>query len=654
MNRLTLLLPVLTTLLVAQAPTPQSATGKEEDELLALLNTPITVASKKALTTRESPSVVSLVTREEIQASGARDLIDVLRLVPGFDIGYDVQGVTGPSLRGLWGYEGKILLLWDGVEMNETLYGTTQLGNHYPVDQIKRVEIIRGPGSSIYGGYAEVAVIQITSLGPEDLPDHVGAGLFYGKGKDATYRQGGHLLAGTAGDGYKLTFGAFAGDGKRSDGDYTDPAGTTFNLKDNSKIRPLFANLGLTAGDFSFRAIIDQYFMEQRDNLGATATPTATGIRFGSTNLEARYAWKVSKDLVITPFVLWRDQKPWWVDDPSAGIFTITTSRTRFGVGLGWDINAQLNLAAGLESQKDKAETILPTGPYASGSHEVSYTTTSAYAQVAYQGPVNITVGARYDNHSEVGSSFVPRLAVTKVFGKWHLKVLYANAFRTPAIQNINQPLPGAGTIESEKTRTAEVEVGVQAGANLFTLNIFDTVINKPLVYSGVGASTGYVNRERIGTRGAELEWKSRQSWGFLNGNLTWFKPVDNQVAEWSVPNEDAHLLGMSNTKATLAAGLKLGAGFTLGPSLVWFSERYGYVATSGVSGLTLEKLPSDFLVNLNLGWTRGALRADLGLFDAGDRRRAFVEPYASDLSVARGPLPGTGREITAKLRYGF
>jgi outer membrane cobalamin receptor len=640
-KRITLLLPALSLALVAQ-----EAPSKEEEDLLALLNTPITVASKKALTTRESPSVVSLITREEIQASGARDLIDVLRLVPGFDVNYDVQGVTGPALRGLWGYEGKILLLWDGVALNETLYGTTQLGQHYPVDQIKRVEIIRGPGSAMYGGYAELAVIQVTTLGPEDLPEKVGAGLAYGRGKDATYRQAGNLLAGFSGDGYKVTFGAYAGSGKRSDGNYTDPQGTTFNLKDNSKIRPLFANLGLTAGDFSFRAIVDQYFMEQRDNLPPAATPTPTGIRFGSTNVEVKYAWKVSKDLVITPFLIWRDQKPWWVSDDSAGTFTIATTRTRFGVGLGWDLNASVNLAAGLETLKDKAESVPPTGPFLNGTQSVDYTSKAAYAQLAYQGPVNITVGARWEDHSEVGSAFVPRLALTKTFGKWHLKVLYANAFRTPAIQNINQAADPLVGVESEKTRTAEVEAGVQFGANLVTLNVFDTLIKKPLVYT---AST-YFNGTQVGSRGVEAEWKTRQTWGFLTGNVTWFKAAGNEVPQWSVPGQDSQLLGSSSTKATFAGGIKLPGGFTLGPSLLWFSERYGYVAQPGVGGLTLEKLPADFLVNLNLAWVQGAFRADLGVFDGGDRRRPFVQAYDG----GHGPLPGTGREIQAKLRYGF
>src|SRR4051812_12335517 len=77
-------------------------------ELEKLINQLIAVASKKPLNTRESPSIVTLITDEEIRRSGARDMIDVLRMVPGFDFGVDVEGVTGLGLRGNWAHEGKI------------------------------------------------------------------------------------------------------------------------------------------------------------------------------------------------------------------------------------------------------------------------------------------------------------------------------------------------------------------------------------------------------------------------------------------------------------------------------------------------------------------------------------------------------------------
>ncbi|MGZ4060958.1 MAG: TonB-dependent receptor plug domain-containing protein, partial [Bacteroidia bacterium] len=106
-------------------------------ELEKLINSLIGVASIKPLSGRESPSIVSLITEEEIKNSGARDLMDILNMVPGIDFGVDVEGVVGIGMRGNWAHEGKVLLLLDGQEMNEGLFGTTQFGNHIPVDQIK-------------------------------------------------------------------------------------------------------------------------------------------------------------------------------------------------------------------------------------------------------------------------------------------------------------------------------------------------------------------------------------------------------------------------------------------------------------------------------------------------------------------------------------
>jgi outer membrane receptor for ferrienterochelin and colicin len=89
--------------------------------------------------------------------------------VPGFAFGVDVQGVVGIGVRGNWGHEGKVLLLIDGQRANELLYSTTQFGGHYPADLIERVEIIRGPGSAVYGGFAELAVINVITRTPESL-----------------------------------------------------------------------------------------------------------------------------------------------------------------------------------------------------------------------------------------------------------------------------------------------------------------------------------------------------------------------------------------------------------------------------------------------------------------------------------------------------
>src|SRR4051812_788420 len=65
-----------------------------------LLNVEISVASKKALTLRESPGIVTLITQDEIRNSGAHDLMEVLSMVPGLYFGVDVEGVVGIGVRG--------------------------------------------------------------------------------------------------------------------------------------------------------------------------------------------------------------------------------------------------------------------------------------------------------------------------------------------------------------------------------------------------------------------------------------------------------------------------------------------------------------------------------------------------------------------------
>lgn len=168
-----MLLALVWTILMQIPPMDEPAENEHESlhsmSLEELMNVVVTVTNKSPSIARESSSIISVITRDEIQASGARDLIDVLRLIPGFDFGLDGWVPSGPSMRGIWGAEGRILMLWDGVEMNENSAGSLHIGNRYPVDQIKRVEIIRGPGSIMYGGYAEIAVISITSLQAEDI-----------------------------------------------------------------------------------------------------------------------------------------------------------------------------------------------------------------------------------------------------------------------------------------------------------------------------------------------------------------------------------------------------------------------------------------------------------------------------------------------------
>ena len=168
-----LLLPVLGFAEIVFAQQTED-TGPEdffEMSLEELAEISIDVASRKESTAREAPGVVTVITRDQIQKSGARDLIDILRLVPGFDVGFDTNGAYGVAIRGIWANEGKVLVLMDGVPLNDEMYGTFQYGHHIPVDIIERIEIMRGPGSVMYGESAELGVISIKTMTPQKEND---------------------------------------------------------------------------------------------------------------------------------------------------------------------------------------------------------------------------------------------------------------------------------------------------------------------------------------------------------------------------------------------------------------------------------------------------------------------------------------------------
>lgn len=132
-----------------------------------LLQVEVTGASRFAQPTRDAPSAVTVITREEIRDHAWRTLADVLDAVPGVftatDRMYQYAGVRGflqPS-----DYNTNVLLLIDGIPTNDALYNQAFLGSEGLLDValIERVEFIPGPGSSAYGSNAILGVINVVT-----------------------------------------------------------------------------------------------------------------------------------------------------------------------------------------------------------------------------------------------------------------------------------------------------------------------------------------------------------------------------------------------------------------------------------------------------------------------------------------------------------
>ena len=129
----------------------------------------VTIATRHETQISKAPSIVTVITDKEIKNLGYRTFAEILRTVPGFEIlKTGALGDTIPAVRGFAG-DNKVRVMLNGHLVNNPLRGGAFVNfDDFPVEGIKRIEIIRGPGSAIYGENAFLAVINII---PKDAKD---------------------------------------------------------------------------------------------------------------------------------------------------------------------------------------------------------------------------------------------------------------------------------------------------------------------------------------------------------------------------------------------------------------------------------------------------------------------------------------------------
>ena len=131
----------------------------------------ISSVSKHNEDIRLAPATISVITQEEILQRGYTDLIDILKDIPGFDISiYYGQLYANVYQRGFRSNNtDKILLLFDGVEENDLWSNFAHISQQYPITNIKRIEVIYGPASTMYGPNAFSGVINVITREPSDF-----------------------------------------------------------------------------------------------------------------------------------------------------------------------------------------------------------------------------------------------------------------------------------------------------------------------------------------------------------------------------------------------------------------------------------------------------------------------------------------------------
>jgi len=163
---------VILTLPITRSSYAQSkGTGLEEMFAIFSEEEIVVSALKKPQTVSRSPAIMSVVTAKQIRQMGARTLADVLEMVPGFDITMNKNGTREIGVRGILLLDSsKVKVLIDGHSINEPATGgATWLFDSLVVENAKRIEIIRGPGSALYGQNAFLAVINVITKDTDDI-----------------------------------------------------------------------------------------------------------------------------------------------------------------------------------------------------------------------------------------------------------------------------------------------------------------------------------------------------------------------------------------------------------------------------------------------------------------------------------------------------
>ena len=146
------------------------ATDLTQKSLEDLMNIEVTSVSKREQKISQAAAAVFVISREDIGHSGALNIPDLLRMVPGLDVAQIDAGKWAISARGFNGqYSNKLLVLIDGRTVYSPIFaGVFWDSQDVPLDSIERIEVIRGPGAAVWGANAVNGVINIITISAKD------------------------------------------------------------------------------------------------------------------------------------------------------------------------------------------------------------------------------------------------------------------------------------------------------------------------------------------------------------------------------------------------------------------------------------------------------------------------------------------------------
>lgn len=606
--------------LLAQATEKEKVTDIADVSLEDMLNQEISVAGKTAQKISEAPAIISVITAEDIKNMGATSLYEVLSYVPGINLTETYYGYTSVSFRGnlQTNYNNKSLLLINDHPMYETIVGSYYL-EQVPVGMIKRIEIIRGPGSTLYGTNAFAGVIKIVTKEGADL-----------KGGELSMLAGSHGVVnprfafGREYNGFQYSFGAEMMDSKGYDFTVAkDEDGRSGVIDYENDVAS-----GMGSASYKGLRLNLGYFYNRKDKFGVVPTLVSTGEReLRGFFADVSYQWVINKVLTLDfltyydrlskdEFVAWYPplyaQQAAGVGEPSAQVYTGSKNGLNIQGTCNLPYNTRVIGGFFFEYQRTTPYLWLNNDTRRLSSFkawafldEHSTHDTSGYIQLDTKlfDRLGLVGGLRFNHNRDYGNKVTPRAGVVFALTKdVSLKVLYGQAFRNPNffekhVETVNV-LDGDPFLQPEEISTLDVGLDWMINPsnnlriNYFYLTTDSLITRSKLVPAGELGNTRptpqYGNSPGQTISGVEAEVKgSFLKKLFYFTNLSYTTGTEN--------NNDADIMFIPHVLVNAGFNWKFTEACRLSPYLQFTGKKEGSLAKG--TPVTVE---SYFLVNLN------------------------------------------------------
>jgi len=541
-----------------------SSLQADDEEPYELKPDMVVTPSRVAESLSETLASVSVITRENIEISVAEDLFELLRLQPGVDVvrsgGPGAQ--TSVFLRG--SNSNHVLVLIDGIRVSSSNTGA-YTWEQLPLNQIERVEIVRGPRGSTYGSDSIGGVIQVFTRSSPDPYARVTGGSYGTAEFEGGLGYEGENTRLSINAGYRNVdgFSAQNPDGFSYDPDNDGFEGFSLGIKGSTRVE-------YGRWQYSLLALDNETEFDQGVS---DARQIITSVGFGG-NFSPNWDYQLIGGYIIDE--LFSD----------FGYFTSDFESKRFD--FSWQNQLTLgqdgSLGFGLDYYRENGKSVY--------SWDESRNNVGLFAVFdRYFDVLHLQLSGRLDDNSRFGSKFTGQIALGYDIGDaWQLMGSYGSAFRGPNLSEQFSPGFGgsfAGNPDLDPESSTSGELGLRwmhGTVGSFSAALYRTDVDDLISFSGEKFQAINIAEARL--KGLELDYRFAQAGWQLNANAT-FQSTENRATGES-------LLRRPDEKGSITVDRKFENGSWLG--LEWFVSG----KRQDVGGITLD---SYSLVNLRAGW---------------------------------------------------